>query len=526
MDVLRSFGAERQIEAGERLFSRGDSCYDFHAIVSGRVALVADFGDEDERTIVEHGPGRFLGEYNLLTGQPVYLTAVVREGGRVIVVTPDGLRQLIAQNSILSELVLRTFLVRRAMLLGEGIGLKIVGSRYSADTGRLLEFCARNRLPHGFVDVERDEQAEGMLRDFGVQPDETPIAITEEAVLRNPSNSDLARALGVVSHSHPTDVVDLLIVGAGPAGLAAAVYGASEGLTTLVVEGGAIGGQAGTSSRIENYLGFPGGLSGAELAAKATLQAEKFDARIMTPCEAVALREEDGLHVVSLRDGGQITARSVIIATGASYRRLEVPRAREFESHGVYYAASPVEQRICWGQAVAVIGAGNSAGQAALYLAARSRQVYLLNRGENLVEKMSRYLIDQVEQAQNIEMLSNTELRELHGDGELQGVSVADNRDDSTRELDARAVFVFIGVEPHTSWLEGQVALDEDGFILSGRQLRSRYGGEGEPLPLETSRPGVFAAGDARSAAARRVAPAVGDGSMAVTMVHERLRGI
>ena len=300
---LGRYGSERDVQADEVLFRGGDVSYDFFAILSGRVAIVHDHGGPTEHTLVEHGPGRFLGEYNLLTGQPVYMSAVVREAGRVVALSPEELHEVIAQEPALSEVILRTFLLRRAMLLGKGFGLRLVGSRYSPDTRRLLRFCAQNRLPHSFLDVESDETAEELLRQFKVPPEETPIAIAGQEVLRNPSNAELATVLGV-ARRQTTDVVDLLVVGAGPAGLAASVYGATEGLTTLAVESVAVGGQAGTSSRIENYLGFPAGLSGAELAAKAALQAEKFDARISVPVEAVELREDEGLRVIRLADGG------------------------------------------------------------------------------------------------------------------------------------------------------------------------------------------------------------------------------
>ena len=524
--VLARFGAERDVEVGEVLFRRGDAEYDFHAILSGRVAIVHDFGSPNERTLVEHGAGRYLGEYNLLTGQAVYMTAVVREAGRVLAVSPDELREVIAQEPALSEPILRTFLVRRAMLLGKGIGLKLVGSRYSPDTRRLLQFCARNRLPHSFLDVESDEVAEELLRQFRVPPEETPIAISGENVLRNPSNAELAEAVRLVPRRETTDVVDLLVVGAGPAGLAASVYGATEGLETFAVESVAVGGQAGTSSRIENYLGFPAGLSGAELAARAALQAEKFHARIATPTEAVVLRQEAGVHVVGLADGAEIVARAVLIATGATYRRLDVPNLEEFEGLGVYYAATQAEEKLCRDNPVAVVGGGNSAGQAALYLAARSRKVHILIRRDDLQATMSRYLVDQVLRHANIEVLPHTEVRELMGDAELSGLGVEDNRDGARRELEVQAVFVFIGAEPHTRWLADELALERGGYVLTGRDVPPEHTQGKEPLPLETSIPGVFAAGDVRANSIKRVASAVGEGSMAVRLMHDHLEDL
>jgi thioredoxin reductase (NADPH) len=523
---LGRFGSERDVQADEVLFRGGDVSYDFFAILSGRVAIVHDHGGPTEHTLVEHGPGRFLGEYNLLTGQPVYMSAVVREAGRVVALSPEELHEVIAQEPALSEVILRTFLLRRAMLLGKGFGLRLVGSRYSPDTRRLLRFCAQNRLPHSFLDVESDETAEELLRQFKVPPEETPIAIAGQEVLRNPSSAELAAVLGV-ARRQTTDVVDLLVVGAGPAGLAASVYGATEGLTTLAVESVAVGGQAGTSSRIENYLGFPAGLSGAELAAKAALQAEKFDARISVPVEAVELREDEGLRVIRLADGGEIVARAIVIATGARYRRLEVPRLEDFEGFGVYYMASEGEESISAEDEVAVVGGGNSAGQAALSLAARTGRVHLMIRRDDLEETMSRYLAVQVLRHPQIELAPHTEVRELLGDGELEGVTVEDNRDGTQRELPVRGLFVFIGAEPHTKWLADQLALDRGGYILTGRDLSTEGPPGGPPgpdrLPLETSMPGVLAAGDARSGSMKRVASAVGEGSMAVRLLHDQL---
>ena len=523
LNVLRRFGTERSVEAGEVLFRRGDTAYDFHAIVSGRIAIVLDFEGPGERTIAEHGAGRFLGEYNLLTGQAVYLTAVVREPGTVIAVPPEQLREVIAQEPELSEVILRTFLERRAMLVGQGVGLKVVGSRFSPDTRRLLEFCARNRLPHSFLDLESDETAEELLRGFDVSPEETPIVMTGDGALRNPANAALAAAVGLKRARQP-GTADLVVVGAGPAGLAAAVYGASEGLRTMAVEGVAVGGQAGTSSRIENYLGFPAGLSGTELAARAALQAEKFDARIVSPSEAVALNEDGGMHIVSLADGTEVTGSVVVIATGVRYRRLAIPRLEDFEGLGVYYAATQAEERMCSGDVVAVVGGGNSAGQAAVHLSGRTRRVHLIVRRADLSETMSRYLVDQVERNPNIELVPHSTVCELHGpDGDLQAIELTDQRDGSRSPLDVRALFIFIGTQPCTSWLADSLALDEEGFILSGRDLPTADNGGRVPLPLETSRAGVFAAGDVRSGSMKRVASAVGEGSMAVRLVHDHL---
>jgi thioredoxin reductase (NADPH) len=357
-----------------------------------------------------------------------------------------------------------------------------------------------------------------MLQVFGVSVDETPVVLWGDRVLRNPSEQEMARVLGFVPSAEHDDHYDLVVIGAGPAGLAASVYGASEGLSTLTLEGIAVGGQAGTSTRIENYLGFPAGLSGAELAARAAVQAEKFSARITSPCTVVRLESRDGLSVVGISDGDEVSARAVVIATGAHYRRLGLDRLDEFEGNGVYYAATQVEATMCGGDAVAVVGGGNSAGQAAVYLAEHTRHVWLIVRRPELTDTMSRYLIDEIARHKRIELLTETEVVALHGDAGLTGITVAHKRD-GTRGLDARALFVFIGADPHTDWLVGAVELDESGFILTGRDLRSTNGEP--PLPLETSRPGVFAAGDVRSGSIKRVASAVGEGSMAVRLVHD-----
>jgi thioredoxin reductase (NADPH) len=514
VEMLSAYGEERAVEAGEILFRVGDTAYDLILILEGSAEVIHDYGGPEERVIVEHTAGRFLGEYNLLTGQAAYLTAVVRTPGRVVGVSPARLREVIAEKPDLSELILRTLLLRRGLLIGEGVGMRVVGSRFSRDTRRILEFSARNRLPHSFMDVEADDAAEVLLREFDVAPHETPVVILGHQVLRNPANSALAGAMGLGAEPTSIEVFDLMVVGSGPAGLAAAVYGASEGLQTLAVDSVALGGQAGTSSRIENYLGFPAGVSGNELTARAALQAEKFSARITVPCEAVSLRTEDGHHIVALESGDEVVARAVIIATGARYRRLAAERLEDFEGVGVYYAASQTEARECIDCPVAIVGGGNSAGQAAMFLSESCHTVHLIVRRDGLEQTMSRYLIDQIERRANIVLQPNTEVRALDGNGRLDTLTLADRQTGEQRSLGARALFVFIGADPHTDWLDGAIDHDEDGFLLTGGEDR---------LPLETSRAGVFAVGDVRSGSIKRVASAVGEGSMAVRLVHDHL---
>jgi thioredoxin reductase (NADPH) len=513
-------GERRRAAAGELLFREGDEHYDFYVVLDGMVAIVAGHGTDDERVFAVHGPGRFLGELSLIIGQPAFFTAVVVEDAEVLAVPVDRVRKVVAQDQLLSDLILRAYLVRRDLLIGFGAGFRINGSRYSPDTRRLREFAARNRLPHRWTDLEGDPSAEELLKQLGVAPDETPVVIWGEHVLRNPSSAELARVAGLRHEDPDEHVCDLVVVGAGPAGLAASVYGASEGLDTFAVDGVATGGQAGTSMRIENYLGFPAGISGGELAARAAIQAEKFGARIEVLAEANGLDAAEGGYRLSLDDGTHVMARTVVIATGARYRRLDVPRLEEFEGSSVLYAATIVEAQMCAGDPVVVVGGGNSAGQASLFLSKHSVRVHLLVRDGDLAKSMSRYLIDQIERSPNVEVRLHYEVRELVGDGDLEAVVAEDNRTGETTTIPARALFVFIGAEPHTRWLGDRLALDPRGFILTGSDVRT----DGvAPLPLETTLPGVFAAGDVRCGSIKRVASAVGEGSMAVRLVHEHL---
>jgi thioredoxin reductase (NADPH) len=530
IERLSSRGERRPTKAGEVLFREGDEHYDFFVVLEGKVAVVQGHGEQEE-VIAVHGPGRFLGELSLLTGQTAFFTGIVREPGEVLVVPVDRVRDLVAEDIALGDLILRAFLIRRDVLIDLGAGFRIIGSRYSQATRLLREFAARNRLPHNWIDLEEDPSAEALLRQLGVASEETPVVILGGTkVLRNPSRAELARAVGLRLLTPSEAVCDLIVVGAGPAGLAAAVYGASEGLATVVLDEVAIGGQAATSARIENYLGFPAGLSGGELAERARIQAEKFGARISVPAKATALEQDDGYHVVRLDDGTAVSGRTVVVGTGARYRKLPVARLEEFEGKSVYYAATHIEARHCKGDPVAVVGGGNSAGQATVFLAEHAAKVRLLIRGNDLRENMSRYLADRIEQCP-VEILLHTEVRELVGNGVLEGLVVEDNRTKERRRLDARALFVFIGAKPHTRWLEGRLAVDDHGFVLTGaaaagaEQEGGRPDSAPQPLLFETSRVGVLAVGDVRSGSVKRVAAAVGEGSMAVRLVHEHLEG-
>ncbi|MGQ5652218.1 FAD-dependent oxidoreductase [Streptomyces sp. EKR5.2] len=528
LEDLTAHGERRRTAEGEVLYREGEPFREFLAILSGSVEILEDHGGPDERTVAVHGPGRFLGELGLLEGQAAFDTAVVREAGEILTVPVERQRALVGRDPVLGDLILRAYLGRRYLLIGLGVGFRILGSCYSPDTLRLREFAARNRLPHRWVDLEKDKEAEALLRRFSIRPEETPVVIWKgERVLRNPSNADLARLIGLPAPSPETGQCDVVVVGAGPAGLAAAVYGASDGLTTVTVDAVATGGQAGTTSRIENYLGFPSGISGGELIERAVLQARKFGARIMVPAQVNGLTPQDDEYVVTFTDGSRTRASAVVLASGVRYRRLEIPGMDRLEGISVYYAATVHEASLCQADPVAVVGGGNSAGQAALFLANHASKVHLLVRGGNLYADMSRYLVDQVERHPKIEIRLHTEVRGLSGEEKLETLTVEDNVSRERGELRAAALFVFIGARPRTEWLRGVLALDEKGFVLTGADAQgvadaTRWAALGRgPLLLETTLPGVFAAGDVRSGSVKRVASATGEGAMAIRLVHE-----
>ncbi|WP_406203681.1 FAD-dependent oxidoreductase [Streptomyces decoyicus] len=528
LDALAQYGEYRPTRRGEVLFREGEPCEEFLAIVSGMVEVIHDYGGPDQRTVAVHGPGRFLGELGLLEGQTAFDTAVVREPGQVLAVPVERQRALVARDPALGDLILRAYLGRRSLLIGLGAGFRILGSCYSPNSLRLREFAARNRLPHRWIDLEKDKEAEALLRRFGIRPDETPVVMWKgEQVLRNPSIADLARLIGLPTSAHGDGEYDLVVIGAGPAGLAAAVYGSSDGLVTVAVDAMATGGQAATSSRIENYLGFPSGISGGELMERSVLQARKFGAQLTVPAEVTSLEPRDGRYALTFADGSEIQAATIVLASGVRYRRLDVPGIDRLEGSSVYYAATLHEANLCRMDPVAVVGGGNSAGQAALFLAEYAPRVYLIVRSGDLGKDMSRYLVDQVTRHPKVEVLTHTEVRRVNGEGTLQSLTVEDNASGDRRELPARALFVFIGARPHTEWLKDVVALDRRGFVLTGADARAAADeniweslGRG-PLMLETTMPGVFAAGDVRSGSVKRVASAAGEGAIAVRLVHE-----
>jgi thioredoxin reductase (NADPH) len=524
---LEPLGTRRAFAAGDYLYRAGDTTYDFFVVLVGLVEISVD-SDGADRVVASHGAGRFLGELNMLTGSRVFLSARMAEAGEVLAVPVEQLRIVIAIQPNLSDKILTTFMSRRVDLRREAASAtRVIGSRYSAESLRIREFLSRSQLPYEWVDPDNDPQVDELLRHFGVSPSELPVVLLSGTVLRQATPGVLSEYLGLTVGRLPERSFDLLVVGGGPAGLAAAVYGASEGLRTLALDMIAPGGQAGTSSRIENYFGFPTGISGGDLVQRGMIQAEKFGAQLTAPCTAVALREDAGHLVVELSDGTSVAGRAVIVATGAQYRRLDVDRLEEFEDTSVYYAATDLEARLCAGSPIVVVGGGNSAGQAAVFLADQGSSVTVVIRKADLGADMSRYLVDRLRSHPGITIQSEASVIALEGDEALSAVRILQRGEEHT--VVCSALFSFIGAEPSSGWLSGCAALDDHGFVLTDRfleddQLGERWNTLGRrPLPFETSRPGLFAVGDVRSGSTKRVAAAVGEGSSAVRSVHGHL---
>jgi len=520
---LAPFGAEKPVAVGQLLFDAGDASDDFFVVLDGAVEVVR-LGGESEEVVAAYGPGGFVGELSLLTGQLRFLTARVTRAGRVLVIGQSEFRRLMSLRPALAETIFGALVARREILRsGPGAGaIRIIGSRYSPEAMSLRAFAEHSRLAHSWIDIEDAGDVDALLETMGLRPQDIPVVITPTEILRRPSPATFAEHLGLTFRPTPGFIFDLVVVGSGPAGLAAAVYGASEGLSTVSLDALTIGGQAGASSRIENYAGFPNGISGGDLTARAAVQAMRLGARLNAPCEVAGLRTEAGFHVVVLGDGSEIPARAVIVASGARYRRLPVDDLERFEGAGVYYAATDLEARVCDGMPVLVIGGGNSAGQAAIYLGQHSCKVTLAIRRDDLSQTMSRYLIDRIEADPQVDLLTGVEVRALAGNDHLERVTLAETETDRRQTVPCSGLFCFIGAEPATAWLGGEVLLDRDGFVLTDRQLPPAPA-QSAPLPFETSVPGVFAAGDVRHGSLKRVAAAVGEGSSAVRSVHERL---
>ena len=512
---------------GQTLFAVGDRDFNFFIVKSGEIEIVDHSGDEP-KTLTVHRKGQFTGDISHLTGNPRVVSALARGDCEVYEVSGEALRQVLNQCPAVSDIILQAFVARRQLLheLPNFIGLRVIGSRYSTDTFRVRDFLAKNRVLFTWIDVETDPQVDLLLKQFGVTEADTPVvACSQRLLLRNPSNRQLADEIGIRQPLEQV-VYDLVVVGAGPAGLAAAVYGASEGLRTVVLERTGPGGQAGSSMRIEKYLGFPTGLTGSDLANRAILQANKFGARLSVPTSVTRVVFEKTYSILHLDDGETVTAKCLLIATGADYRRLGVVGCERFEGTGVYYAVTLAEAQICRGAQVVVMGGGNSAGQGAVFLAQHARHVLLVIRGDDLRKTMSSYLVRRIEQTANIELLCNMTVRCMNGDGHLDSVEIVNKKTGQARTVETPAVFSFIGAVPRTDWLPPEIERDAKGFFMTGTALaQSHYWtASRQPFLLETSRPGVFAAGDVRSNSVKRVASAVGEGAMAVQFVHEYLK--
>jgi thioredoxin reductase (NADPH) len=528
LEELSEFGERRELAAGDVLYRAGESTSDFYVVIEGGIEIVRD--DESQQLVVAYTDGQFVGELGLLTGQRTFLTARSTRDGTALVIPQDSFRRLMATKPTISDTIFGALIARREMLRDTAVAetIQIIGSRFSREALALRTFAARNRLAYTWIDIEDAEDVGVLLASKGLRSGDTPVVITPTGILRHPTPGQFAEQLGLTYHPIPGRIFDLAVIGIGPAGLAASVYGASEGLDTVSLDAVGPGGQAGSSSRIENYAGFPNGISGGDLTARTAVQAQRLGAWLVSPCEVSGLRVEHGFHVVSLVDQSELPTRAVIIATGAEYQRLAIPDLERFEGNGVYYAATDLETRSCSGSDVVVVGGGNSAGQAAIYLSQGGSRVSIAIRRPDLSSSMSRYLIDRIAADPNIEVLPETQVRALDGDSHLESVVFEHTPSGQRSTKKCIALFCFIGAEPATSWLQGAVALDEKGFILTDRSIPAQalddpIFAEREPLPYETSAPGVFAVGDVRLDSMKRVAAAVGEGSSAVRSVHEYL---
>jgi len=534
IERVRSYGVARSVQAGEILFEQGESGTPSFVVLSGRLEILMT-RLSGEHLVVTFGPGGFSGEMVMISGARSLSRGRVAEAGEFLELSADALHTVIAKDAELSDLFMRAFIQRRLALITEGLGnVVILGSRHSANTLRLREFLTRNGHPHGYIDLDVDTSAQALLDRFELNIEDIPVVICGgKAVLRNPTTQKLAECLGLAGTVDESRIYDVAIVGAGPAGLGAAVYAASEGLDAVVIEGEFPGGQAGSSSKIENYIGFPTGISGLELTGRAVAQAEKFGARMMVGQRVIEFHCNKRPYELILENGSTLLARSIIIAAGAQYNTPKIANLKQFEGNGVYYAATFMESQLCGGDEVIVIGGGNSAGQAAIFLAETASKVYMLVRGATLSETMSRYLTQRITTHPSIELHLNAELESLEGDSHLERVTWLDRSlgEKSTREI--RHVFVMAGASPHSDWLRDCVALDQRGFVLTGRDLDPilesaprKWPLERLPQMLETSLPGVFAVGDIRSGNVKRVASAVGEGAISIHLVHSVLAEI
>ncbi len=530
---LKGIGFVRQIEPGEVLAHAGDSKLRFFVVTAGQLEVVRRQG-ETTQIVAVLGPGMFTGEVNLLGSRRLLNEIRTSKASGVIELDRDQLLSLVQTDSDLSDVFMRAFVLRRVELIQQGIGdVVLIGSSHCSDTLRIKEFLTRNSHPYSSVDLDKDPGVQHLLDSFGVSEDDVPVVICRDTVvLRNPTNQQVAECLGFNDLIEQVHVRDLIIVGAGPAGLAAAVYGASEGLDVLILDADSPGGQAGSSSKIENYLGFPTGISGQELSSRAYAQAQKFGAQLLIAQGATRLECDGTPYAIRLESGARLRSKSIIIATGAQYRRLGVENLSQFEGSGVYYGATFMESQLCRNKEVVIVGGGNSAGQAAVFLSQTSKRVQILIRSEGLTESMSRYLIRRIEQSPNIELRPHTEIVGLDGGSHLESVSWRNNETGKIETKPIMHVFVMAGAVPNTGWLEGCLVRDENSFIKTGSDLSDEDLVSGQwplarrPHLLETSLPGIFAVGDVRSGSTKRVAAAVGEGSIAIAFVHQTLQAI
>ena len=532
IDRICPLGRIRQVRGGDILIKPGDTVIPFYVLLSGRMEIVQPSLD-GERMIALHEPGGFTGEMTMLSGARSQVIGRVSEGGEFLELGPENLRVLVARDAELSEILMRAFILRRLEMIRQGWGaLVVLGSQHSARTLEIREFLSRNGQPYTYVDLDRDQTSQELLDRFEVKPRDVPVVICPgQGVLRNPSVRDLAAGLGLSAVSGGKQIRDVIIVGAGPAGLAAAVYAASEGLDVLLIETSSPGGQAASSSKIENYLGFPTGISGQELAGRAASQALKFGAQIVVARSVLRLACERRPYTVKLDGGEELAARTIVIATGAQYNKPALPNLERFEGNGVYYGATYMESQLCTGEEVAVVGGGNSAGQAAAFLAQTASRVHMLVRAAELSSTMSRYLIQRLDENPKVDLHYQTGISGLDGEDHLERLTWRDRRTGAESEHAVRHLFIMTGASPRTEWLKGCLALDQKGFILTGRDLDTPGDGNGNPhwpldrAPemLETSLPGVFAVGDVRAGNVKRVASAVGEGAISIHLVHRAL---
>jgi thioredoxin reductase (NADPH) len=527
---IRRFGKVVRYQSGDRLVVAGEPGPGMLVVLTGAVTMIQRDGMGHVAPITRHGPGQFVGEVGQLSGKPALVDGVAEEDVQALLVPPDQLRALIIAEADLGERLVRALILRRVALIQAGAtGPVLIGHPDSAGVMRLQSFLSRNGYPHHVLDVAQHADAAALHQQYGAATGEVLTVCPDGSVLLDPTEDELARCIGMVDTVDHDELFDVVVVGAGPAGLATAVYAASEGLQVLVLDCRAFGGQAGASAGIENYLGFPTGISGQALAGRAYVQAQKFGAQMLIPAQVESLdcdrRGPDGELQLTLTDGRRLRARTVVIASGARYRRPAVPRLAEFEGRGVWYWASALEARMCSGAEVALVGGGNSAGQAAVFLSQHAAKVNMLVRGSGLAASMSRYLIDRIEATPNIELRPHTELTHLHGDPAdgLVAVTWRDRQQDIERQTPLRNVFLFVGADPETHWLRScGVAIDSNGFVLTGESAATQGGGH-MPAALEASVPGVFAVGDVRSGSIKRVGAAIGEGAAAVSMIHQRL---